>query len=384
MKRSNLICYCLTVVIISVLSTTSCKKNMPNPSSGKDSTKTQPVTPVVQGPDVYVSGCIYDGKNTIAVYWKNDILHKLGTSGVNSTATAVFVKDTDVYVAGTTPVNSVNKAVYWKNGNAVVLGNGSAIDLTIQGTDIYVTGYTDNYIYDKYTPPVQAATLWKNGTATNLTNPIAEISGGIPSSEGIALAVQGSDTYVVGYGYLSYSGAPSAPICWKNGTPTVLIGFSQSAGLLNASGQASAIWIDGTDVYISGWTTPSAGPPLAPLSNTNGGVYWKNGVIKQLTDKISSYTNALCIGVNNKDLYIAGQVNYENVYYYKNGTQYKLLNGNFPTPTRITFYNNDVYISGYSTTAYFNGNALYWKNGAGVTVSNGYSQANGIYVTAHH
>lgn len=73
----------------------------------------------------------------------------------------------DVYVAGYEITAGVKTPVYWKNGVITRLSqageSGQASSIAVSGQDIYVTGSQENSATS--TGP---ATVWKNGTPTNL------------------------------------------------------------------------------------------------------------------------------------------------------------------------------------------------------------------------
>jgi hypothetical protein len=157
---------------------------------------------------------------------------------------SVFVAGNDLYVAGS---DSVGDAVYWKNQTMHVVEQGyypthssgsdpSVFCLFVSGNDVYMGGVNAG----------DTAVYWKNGLAT----PVFVITA-INS-----IFVSGGDLYFIGY--LIVGGA-NTPAYWKNGVEYDLP--------LNGAtyGNATSIFVSGTDVYVTGQTS-------------DGAVYWKNGV----------------------------------------------------------------------------------------------------------
>ncbi len=125
-------------------------------------------------------------------------------------------------------------------------GTGSgASNITTYGGDVYIAGYVS------YHNGNSAAAYWKNGQLMNLADSLTY-------STAVALAVKGSDLYVVGTN-------GSSPVYWKNGQLVTLHdGFSDS-------GEATSIAFDGNDIYIGG-------------GYSNGSCYWKNDAIVPLRE----------------------------------------------------------------------------------------------------
>lgn len=341
------------------------------------------VPPVVQETDVYVSGNLLVGFNSTAVYWKGNTLVKLGDGSSNTVANAIFIKDNDVYVAGSAQVSGKKKAVYWKNGNMVVLDDGAATDIVVQGTDVYVSGNFDYYVYGTSVPPVMVAAYWKNGVINKLVNPIGDISGGLPNADALAISVSGNDVYVGGFGNGTYGGGNTVALYWKNGAATNLTTYSSSFGNLCAKSMVTDLVVQGTDIYMAGFIIPATGI-LAKPTDIGGAVYWKNTTGVQLFDN-SIYSKSSVIGINGSAVYTAGPYDAINAYYKKDNTTIMLgMSEQSPNATGIAFYNNDLYISGYSSPPGNNsGIAGYWKNNSLVVLATSRAQATGIVVTKH-
>ena len=247
----------------------------------------------VSGNKVYTAGYYTNSiGNESACYWKNGVLVHIYSdkTGSNSArAWATYVSGTDVYVPGYI-IPGARLAGYWKNGTWHVLHDttvAEAKDIVVSGADVYVAGYFKTGIKDN-------ACYWKNGVKTDLYT--ANHSGGY----GIALS--GADVYVAGY-YLE--SATLKPGCWKN----------DSLGLIPlASGGAKAldVAVSGTDVYVA---------PSANASLRNVACYWKNGALVDLYNDAVNTAQASGIYMDDTDVYVSGYVNegVKTACYWKNG-----------------------------------------------------------------
>lgn len=203
------------------------------------------------------------------------------------------------------------------------------------------------------------ALYWKNNMPVVLPNPFHNTVGGslISTSAALAIAVNGNDVYATGYGQEilhpsdSLYIAQDEAVYWKNGVPVKL--SSQFS-------RASAIALNGNDVYISGY-------------NVDQAVYWKNGVLVNLPDSLD-YAETTGIAIAGSDVYVIGYISDNNIgipIYWKNGVAHS-LKGNFyySVATGISISGTDVYIAGYaSNSATNNYFAVYWKNGIPVAIS---------------
>ena len=238
--------------LIALLAVPACKKNnvpVPKPDV-----------------DVYVAGQISKitpGIHTlVAAYWKNGVSTTLSDNYWGN-ANAITVVGTDIYVAGYIIVNdSLNNSItigtYWKNGVATSLGpNTVCTSIVVKGTDVYVAGYStppptnNNTGFDILTTNNRVGTYWKNGIATTLGS----------NTSCTSITVIGSDVYITG-------SINNSAAFWKNGIITKLAGGHPDSW-------ANAIAVNGSDTYIIGTTGLNNGLPIA--------AYWRNGVITELT-----------------------------------------------------------------------------------------------------
>lgn len=375
--------------VIILFAFTSCKKNHssdPKPNTDTTANHTQ------KAPDVYVAGYVINTSGPAqAVYWKNGAAQQVNSIGTTSIVNAIAVQGSDVYLAGQAIVNGAMKAVYWKNGIPTVLDNGTAYGIAVQGSDVYVVGYTNLgtgiYVYD-------AATCWKNGVATLLTNIAEENPGGPIGSLAMGIAVQGSDVHIVGFGDVSWGGGDPVALYWKNGVATELVKYYPAYGLFNAQSHAYAIALQGSDALIAGGSTPNT-DSSPPPNNYSGPMYWKNNVVTPLTSAGSGgRSEAKSIAVSGADIYVLAAGPTSKPMYWKNSTGVTLKTNFSSTndsyisinPMGIAVNNSDVYIAGYSQIfnaqglATSNVQAFYWKNGEIVKLPGKAAQANALVV----
>ena len=119
-------------------------------------------------------------------------------------------------------------------------GCGGSV-VTTKTPTIYMAGYQRNTssvisAYTWTTPTSSSTSTPSSGTATSLTAP-----SGTTNPWANSIAVSGSDVYVVGY----QNTGKDVAMVWKNGTATSLTDGTQYA-------IANSIAISGSDVYIAG------------------------------------------------------------------------------------------------------------------------------------
>jgi hypothetical protein len=216
----------------------------------------------VEGSDAYVVGHV----NMTPTLWKNGVQTVLDNN-TSSVASSVAVRNGDVYVAGSKVYNSMTSATLWKNGTPTnLLLNGASVssadDVFVYNSDVYVCGEQG------YT-----GLLWKNGTSISIPTPYHNAFTSIYVSQG--------DVYIAG---TSWSGGSAYGVAtvWKNGVPTYL-----SDGTTRAD--ANDVFVAGNDVYVVGAVLSSNAPGA-----TAKPVLWKNGVASILTNTDAS---AQCVVV---------------------------------------------------------------------------------------
>jgi len=283
-------------------------------------------------------------------------------------------RGTNIYVAGSNGINPV----IWKNNaeNILASSKGSASQIIISGSDLYVSGICKQNLYSSPGGPGGEYVYWKNGIQHDivaggpeeLTPSIAVLGNDVLYSyfdcylNGIILPLQGqgsgfvSSVFATGADlYVTGSDSSGHAVYWKN-------------GVLNAVPFASCIYVSGNDVYLGGENA-----------------YWKNGVITSLGSAISGsvISNENSIFVSGNDVYVSGDLLVQTMgganapAYWKNGVEYDLpLNGAVSgITTSIFVFGSDVYVSGWTSSA----GAVYWKNGEETILSRS-GIANSIYV----
>lgn len=186
---------------------------------------------------------------------------------------------------------------------------------------------------------------WKNGTVVDLTSGIDF------QTEATAIYVDGKDVYVSGYKRTT-SGDFDKVGYWKNGV------FSE----LGTAAHADDIFVQNGIVYV-------AGDDQGKLA------YWKNGVVNHLTAGTTS-AKATGIVVKGNDVYVSG---YENssggisvAKYWTNGIVTNLSDGTtHARATDLAISGTDLYVSGFTKNASGKGVVQYWKNGVVKNLTDG-------------
>ena len=188
----------------------------------------------VVGNDVYVAGTQYNSDNniTIAKVWKNGIATNLESANTNystDTPTSIKISGNDVYVSGLKGNGTESFAKFWKNGIAVNLTNGqtNAVvnDILVVGSDVYAVGRISS-----------KPKCWKNNVL--VSNLIIEEG----SYEAKKIATQGSDIYILGY---NYSNSTNHISLWKNGNAINIANPLEDV-------MPEDIAISGSDNYVCG------------------------------------------------------------------------------------------------------------------------------------
>jgi hypothetical protein len=310
--------------------------------------KTVPIlNNIGDSPNIYIAG---ETKNS-SIVWKNGTADTLA---YNSVAQSVFVDRNDTYVAGwdwNLPGKAI--AMYWKNGTPVPLSNGTtdsyAKSIVVSGNDVYVTGFGNgNKI---------VARCWKNG----IPMPLASLGGN--HTVAVSSFVSGSDIYVVGWVFDSNDRTRAA--YWKNGQLILLTDGTSDC-------MAESIFVSGDDVYVAGTVNSQVSHilPTEIFSTGQKGVatYWKNG--ENIT--LSTNGRAQSIFVNGTDVYVSGSIyNAENsvstpfgqlhvntAIYWKNNIPVSLVEDSNSNAYSISVTKNgDVYTAGW-----IDNQAVYWIN----------------------
>jgi hypothetical protein len=296
-----------------------------------------------------------------AVYWLNGSLTVLPKSGNQAWADAfaIAVSGSDVYIAG----NDRSDAVYWLNGRRTVLsksGNGAiAFAVAVSGSDVYIAGRDDVSVpasSERFAHSLSDAVYWLNGRRTVLPK-----SGN--SASAIAIAVSGSDVHIAGNDAVTdpgnrerFSSSFSDAVYWLNGRRTVLPKSGDSA-------EATAIAVSGSDVYIVG-KERSTGSQGYSVSDA---VYWLNGR-RTVLPKTGDSAEATAIAVSGSNVYIVGNDGNDAVYWL-NGRRTLLHRSG--SANVIAVSGSNVYIAGYEVANEM-ANPVYWLNGRRTILSSEY------------
>ncbi len=223
--------------------------------------------------DIYVeNGTVYTcgtGESSDACYWIDQTRYDL--PGSWGEAEAITVHNGDVYVAGW----FADGSCYWKNGvkhNLTVSRDSQAFGIAVKDNgDIFVGGYFMNNHH--YILPC----FWKNGSRTSLSVP----SGGDGEVNDITL-LNGNVRYFAGYttktsGFAGYT--PKAGY-WRNSRRTDLPLGGSTWDIYGGYGRG--ITLDGSDVYVAGYTNWYEFTGQEESTGGSFAQYWKNGNIHDL------------------------------------------------------------------------------------------------------
>lgn len=293
---------------------------------------------------VYATG--YYDRLIYAYCWQSgqQALTFLGDDAQSTRSNSIFVAGGDVYIGGqaTTDEQGYFAPTLWKNGEATFLTDAAApIDgevqcVTVDGNDIYASGYyrvnrTETTKFRK-----DVATLWKNGTQIELTDgtnyaqarsvcvcdgtvylvgehtdeqgtavatlwtnrsddwtapTVRNLSDGSNHAYAQSVCVAGGDLYVAGYGYAP-GGKNYTAMLWKNDEPVQYLSQAQS--------WAYSVCAANGHVYVAGWE-------YAVYDGRDCAVatLWIDGIAQPLTTERKS-SQARCVFVSGEDIYVAG------------------------------------------------------------------------------
>lgn len=190
------------------------------------------------------------------------------------------------------------------------------------------------------------AKLWKNGELVELSNPEDKFA--------TSIFVDGEDVYVSGYGTGPYD---YRGYYWKNGNQVAIGAAVDNYRIKEVFVYENDVYLVGTGVFGGGFE----------------GCYWKNGSLVSLP----ACNDAFSIFVDHSGIYVAGNDYDDGTYaeipkYWKNGIPYTLSHSGVGGSTRsILVKDGDVYISGYVENLAGNRVATIWKNGVAVSLTDG-------------
>ena len=241
-------------------------------------------------------------------------------AGDKSTTCAVIVEP-DIYLS----VNaSDNTAFLWKNGEMTTLQGfiGARHLFLSESTGIYVVGYIKEERY-------QSAAVWNDGKVTKLYG---------SNTSANSVFVSEGKVYAAG------SGGTNTAYLWVDDEYTIL---------KESSAIAYWVFVTGGDVYVSG--------AMQLTGEAKSAVYWKNGVVTELTTDMSVASYAQSIVVANGNVYVAGKFDGKAVVW-KNGAMSYLENGT-EAYELVVDENGDVYVAGVYKDGNTSSKPAVWKNG---------------------
>ena len=256
----------------------------------------------------------------------------------------------NIYVAG----NMGNKATIWKNGTATDLPDGTiATGVFVSGNDVYACGYKRIILTNK-------GRYWKNGVATILSSSYNSITvNSIFVSGGVVYCCGSVQNLAEGY----------KACYWKDGVLTIL---SNVAGN-NADDEATGIYVSGTNVYICGTVREGAFDPITKVWKIVGA---NNPTVTALSTNVID-TFATGLTVIGSDVYVSGHEQNRNrtnrkPVYFKNlvKTYLPISSGAVEGNTKgITASGSDVYSSGYELSNLASSQSYFWKNGVATNLT---------------
>lgn len=206
--------------------------------------------------------------------WKNGVMTKLPSLGLNVFVNALTLHQQDVYVAGSlrtlSEVAITTNAVYWKNGTLVVLEEqknsigSEARQIAISGKDLYVAGHYDH-----------SAAYWVNGKRYDL----------LPNVRSYVQAIYVRGNEILMVGCVLKSPTESQVVYWKiNKNPVELTVANGSASM-----PRSGFDFYNASTYISGIMKENIkGTFSIP-------VYWKNKTMVRLPVDSSGWATDIAV-----------------------------------------------------------------------------------------
>lgn len=296
--------------------------------------------------NVYIGGCTDRPSYGKPAVWINGSLNLLPVGGNDAMVRDLFIEGNDVYAAGSMFTNTNPAAIYWKNANMTSLTNGakegSANRIAVSGTDVYIAGVDDGPAME------MKGFLWHNNSATLMsTNPNNS------TSFAAAVAISGNDVYV-GTTETDWTTFQDDSYLWKNGSvysamptlPWKIVCSGVNVFVTFYKEQIDPfVWKDG---QLITFPAPSRGAitSIFPVSNDlyacgyilNGtvkkAVFWKNGIVTELTDGIHNAT-ATDLAVVGQDVYVVYNElisqTLQHPYVWKNGVKTLLATNGFAT-----------------------------------------------------
>jgi len=240
--------------------------------------KADPSLPIVIDPILqatYLGGTGGDGANAIAISGSD--IYVVGITNSNNfpgtSGRALSRTDDDAFVAKLNSSLNLSQVTYLGGS-----GNDSARALAISGGEVYVVGYTDSNNFPEATPRDSSridfdAFVAKLNSSLNLSQ--ATYLGGSGEDGAYALAISGGEVYVVGItnsnNFPEATPRDSSRIDFDAFVAKLNSSFSLSqATYLGGSGSdfAYALAISGSEVYVVGATNSNNFPEATPRASS--------------------------------------------------------------------------------------------------------------------
>ena len=308
----------------------------------------------VSGADVYVSMRIYRPTfpHYRAAVFKNGVMmYELPSEyGGQTYPSSICIDGSDIYVGGYTDSNdghSVQRAVVWKNGahwyypSPVAQFYSSVQSIAISNGNLYAGGNDQtNWSLDTSSPFFSTAALDGSSAPTKTSLDLTGCVFGVLYD----MAVSGSNVYTCG---MSFNGTNNLPASWLNGTLT-LMPTAPSSSL------PTSITISGTDVYYAGnsatWKNLEGAVELPPA------IFYSS--LGSVNDVTTDGTSVLAVG----NAYMVSTNTQVPCYWLDgirvdldtNSSQSQIYGGTFVGPS------SDIHIVGAD---YASNQPLYWVNG---------------------
>lgn len=314
---------------------------------------------------VYAAG--YTDGLMISYWWLNGKMNALSTSSQSTRAHAIHVSQSgDVYIGGEYTEDSMNgylAATLWKNGTPTLLTDtarptdAAVYAIDTDGADVWAAGFFRHPKSEAGPFQRDIATLWKNGREIRLTD-------GSNYAKAWDVHVAAGKVYAVGEA--TNADGFAVATMWVNGNTSDDWSGATATNLSDGTGHAyaEAMCIDGTDIYIVG--NGSRGNDQKHYA-----AYWQNGAMSYLSD-LESY--AVSVSVSGGHVYVAG---WEYVMLdgrpcavatlWVDGTPQHLTAEKKSSQARcVVAKDGNVYVSGFLGDV-----ATIWKNGEPQALSDG-------------
>lgn len=274
--------------------------------------------------------------NDSLIFWKDDTMHFLHNhyyEQSRSIGGQMILVDSTIYIAGG---NEDHKAVYYKNFVKTTLSPyySHASSIYADNGHVYVAGFTMDW-GDGHNTGETYSTYWVDGKRDSYFSPNSQFH-----------FISHHDTTV------SLLGFEMTPESGYSFGPAIYIKNNKLQQLSSFNAEAKRMVVKDTTTYIVGNIFFNGWQPKATL--------WKNG--KEIyINTLNGESQATAIFINGKDVYISGSIE-RNAVYWKNGVAVQLDENGMAEDIKVI--GNDVYVVGqYLDEKAGKREAALWKNG---------------------